>query len=158
MLEDLHNGSCASYAIRFAAGFPGVMMVLSGMSSLEQLQDNTAYMQDFRPLSEEEESLIEEAVSAINAEIEIPCTGCSYCTAGCPMDIPIPRYFSLYNTDKKEIRQDWTPQHEYYERLTTQHAKASDCIACGQCESICPQHLSVIDELKKVAEHFEPQK
>ncbi len=150
--------SIASWAVRFAASHENVKMVLSGMSSIEQLLDNTSYMQDFHPLNAEEEALIEDAVSAINSEIEIPCTGCSYCTAGCPMEIPIPQYFSLYNTDKKEIRRDWTPQHEYYERLTTQHAKASECIACGQCESICPQHLSVIEELKKVAAHFEPEK
>lgn len=148
--------SIPSWAVRFAASHKNVKMVLSGMSSMDQLLDNTSYMQDFQPLNSDEMHLIQDAVATINSEIEIQCTGCSYCTAGCPMDIPIPQYFSLYNTDKKETPRPWTPQKEYYERLTTQFSKASACIECGQCESICPQHLPVIQDLAKVAEYFEP--
>ena len=148
--------SIPSWAIRFAASQPNVKMVLSGMSNREQLLDNTGYMADFQPLNDEEMALVKKAVDVINGNIAIPCTGCSYCTDGCPMSIAIPKYFSLYNADLQEAKEKgWTPQGEYYDRLTQSFGKASDCVQCGQCEGVCPQHLPIIENLKKVAAHFE---
>lgn len=147
--------SIPSWAIRFAAGWENVVMVLSGMSNMEQLLDNTDYMMEFQPLSAEEQEIVRKATDIINSNIVIPCTGCSYCTDGCPKKIAIPKYFSLYNADMQEIKgKSWTPQTGYYNRLTQVFGKASDCVACGQCERVCPQHLPIVEHLKEVAEHF----
>lgn len=145
-----------SWAIRFAASLPGVMMVLSGMSTLEQVQDNVSYMEDFKPLTEEEKVLCFKVAGIINSQIAIPCTGCSYCTGGCPMQIAIPQYFSLYNEDMREnlAQKGWTVNFSNYAALTQKFGKAGACIACGQCEGVCPQHLPIIENLKKVAGHY----
>ncbi len=156
MFLDRHpDWSVPSWAVRFAASLDNVMLVLSGMSNMEQVEDNTAYMADFEPLSKDEAALVKRAADIINADIAIACTGCSYCTDGCPMNIAIPKYFSLYNAEKQDKSGSWTPHGEYYSRLTAQFGKASECIACGHCESACPQHLPIIEHLKSVADLFE---
>ena len=149
--------SVPSWAIRFAASLPNVMVVLSGMSNVAQMEDNLSYMENFEPLTDEEKEMCFRAAELINSQIAIPCTGCSYCTEGCPMKIAIPKYFSLYNEDMREHLEEkgWTVNFTNYEVLTGTFGKASDCIACGQCESACPQHLKIIDLLKDVAEHYE---
>lgn len=149
--------SVSGWAIRFAASLDNVMMVLSGMSNLEQVQDNLSYMEDFKPLTEEEKELTYKVADIINAQTAIPCTGCSYCTSGCPKKIAIPQYFSLYNEDMRENLEEkgWTATATQYAILAEKFGKAGDCVGCGQCEGVCPQHLPIIEKLKEVSGHFD---
>lgn len=153
------NKSIPSWAIRFVASLPNVMVVLSGMSTLEQVDDNTSYMDNFIPLTEGEKQLCFKAADIVNNQIAIPCTGCSYCTDGCPMQIAIPQYFSLYNEHAHDDMDEkgWTVAFNYYSTIAIDHGRASDCIECGQCEGICPQHLPIITYLKKVADALEEE-
>ena len=153
VLEDLHGGSPASYAIRFAAGFPGIRMVLSGMSDMEQMLDNTSFMADFQPLDEKEMAAIRKVREIFRAKDMIPCTACRYCIDGCPQHISIPDLFAVMNT--KQIHKNWDADRCYSEVHTATGRRASDCLECGKCEQVCPQHLPIRKLLKDVAKTFE---
>ncbi|MBQ6479196.1 MAG: aldo/keto reductase [Erysipelotrichaceae bacterium] len=147
------DASYASWAIRYIASKEGILTVLSGMSTMEQMEDNVSYMKDFKPLDEKEEEVIRKVQEVLASIDSIPCTACHYCTGGCPMEIPIPDIFSARNrllllgtVDK--ARRD-------YNRATENKGKASMCIQCGQCESVCPQSINIIERLKECAETFE---
>ena len=142
------TGSALSYsgwAIRFAASVGHIVTVLSGMSSLAQMEDNLRTMKDFRPMTEEELTVIREAQEALNADKSIPCTACHYCTEGCPMEIPIPEIFNVANRKKGSPRFRTVRE---YNIVTQDKGKASDCVECGQCEAACPQHLPITELLK----------
>ncbi|MBR5652794.1 MAG: aldo/keto reductase [Prevotella sp.] len=146
------DASFASWAIRFTASLPNVMMVLSGMSSMEQMEDNLSFMRQLQPLNDEEQMVLKEACKELSQLEDIPCTACHYCTPGCPMDIHIPEIFAVMNTYKmygnlEEARNEykWRPGGE----------KASACIQCGQCENACPQHLPIISLLEEVVDALE---
>ena len=159
MMRACHTDwSPASWAVRFAASLPMVKVVLSGMSNMEQLEDNTSYMQNFQPLNQEEKDLLKKAADIIHNTIAIPCTGCRYCIEEnhCPQNIPIPRYFNLYNTESLCPGRDWSPEQEYYANSVNDgFGRASACIQCRGCERVCPQHLPITDLLKKVDETLE---
>ena len=155
IFDELKGGSNASYAIRFAAGHDQVMMVLSGMSTIGQMEDNLSYMTDFQPLNEKELEAVKEVSMIFRQQDLIPCTACKYCVDGCPKNISIPELFAdmnerkVYNNGNSEF---------YYDVHIKDRGKASDCIKCGKCEKICPQHLKIRELLESVAKAFEPAK
>lgn len=153
VLDDLHGGSPASYSIRFAAGFPGMMMVLSGMSDLEQMKDNLSYMRDFKPLNETELAAVKKVQEIFHKMNMIPCTACRYCVEGCPKQISIPDLFAIMNI--KQLHHDWNADYYYEEVHTAPGRRASDCLKCGKCEKICPQHLPIRKLLEEVAKEFD---
>ena len=148
------QASIASWGIRFAASLKNVIMVLSGMSTQAQMQDNLSFMEDFQPLNPEEMSLVQRAAEMIRGSIAVPCTACHYCD-GCPQDIPIPEYFAIYNNLKRFGEDQIIVATTYYNSIAQHRGKASQCIACGRCEQHCPQHIPIIEELKHVVSDVE---
>ncbi len=157
--DELGDMSYASYAIRFVAGFDQIAMVLSGMSSTEQMMDNISYMKDFKPLSEKEMEAVEKVTRIIKGLDLIPCTNCRYCIEEnhCPMDIRIPDLFSCMNARGVfgGLKGDEKSPEDKYAECTEGAGKASDCVKCGMCENVCPQHLEIRSLLEKVAADFE---
>ncbi|MBR6228185.1 MAG: aldo/keto reductase [Eubacterium sp.] len=154
ILRKVHpDWSPASWAIRFAASLPAVKIVLSGMSTLAQVQENTALVSEMEPLTDSDREVLKEAVEVIRDSIAIPCTGCRYCVeeSQCPKRIPIPNYFSLYNTEKMVDPRPWSPEQEYYANFVSSGSgRASECIACRACERVCPQHIEISERMKEV--------
>ena len=147
------DASIASWALRFAASLPGVATVLSGMSNEEQMEDNIKTFRNFVPLNEEEKAVIAKAQEALKKSPAVPCTACRYCCDGCPMGIAIPDVFKALNTIRLYGEEDRAKN--YYKKLLETSGKAEDCVQCGQCESVCPQHLPIIDLLKEASEKLD---
>ncbi len=156
ILRDLNGGSNANYAVRFAASFPNIAVVLSGMSNMDQMQDNISAMKEFEPLSETEMEAVKKVCETFKGLNLIPCTSCRYCIeeSECPKGIRIPDLFAALNSH--EAFHNWNTAY-YYDNVVTggEHGKASDCIKCGKCEKVCPQHLKIRELLPKVAAAFE---
>ena len=158
-LEDMYravrpDASAASWALRFVGSLPGVMTILSGMSNEEQMKDNIGTFIRFEPLTAEERQLVEKVRSIMLDVPQIGCTSCRYCTPGCPMNISIPDVFRAVNT--MNLYGDVFRPKAFYGGIIGQgHGRASECIACGQCESVCPQHLPIIDLLKEASDKLD---
>ncbi len=147
------DASYASWAIRFAASLDGVITVLSGMSDIEQMADNLSYMKDFKPLNSDEQEIIRKAQRILGNSSAIPCTACRYCVPGCPKRIPIPEIFTAANLQLGNGQID--DAIESYKKAVSDGRRASDCIACRQCERACPQQLKIVDYLGKCAKMLE---
>ena len=145
--------SAASWAIRYVASLDGILTVLSGMSTVEKMEDNLSYMRDFKPLDAKEMAVIGKAQEELAKIEQIPCTACRYCTEGCPMNIPIPDIFAARNLQTLWGQEERARRE--YANETKEKGKASDCIACGQCETACPQQIKVIERLRECAENLE---
>ena len=145
--------SVASWAIRYCASLDGLITVLSGMSTEEQLNDNVSYMENFKPLDEKEQATVQQVVDILNSLPTIPCTACKYCVDGCPQKISIPDIFSAMN--QFTLYNDKNGAKNRYQNAVKEGGKASDCIQCGNCEAHCPQKIQIIEELKKAAATLE---
>ena len=154
MFEEVRPGaSAASWALRYVGSLPGVMTILSGMSTIDQINDNIATFTDFEPLSDEEQKVVEKVREIMLNIPLIGCTSCRYCCDGCPMKISIPDVFSAVNTVRL-YNEQFRPQM-FYNGLVQSSGRASSCVGCGQCEGVCPQHLPIIDLMKEASEMFD---
>lgn len=148
------NDSIASWAFRFVASLPGVITILSGMTHEDQMHDNIKTFSDFEPLSEKEKSVIDDVTKIMLDIPQIGCTACKYCCDGCPMKISIPDVFRVINT-MTLYNEDFRPRAFYKGLVNSGKGKAADCVACGQCEGVCPQHLPIVNLMKEAAEKLD---
>ncbi len=148
------TASAASWAIRYTASLDNIVTVLSGMSNIEQMQDNLSYMDEFVPLSDEEQKVIDKVVEEIEKTPLIPCTDCKYCVEGCPMNIDIPGLFKVNNYNQK-FGGEPPINKQAFENTVKEKGKPSECVSCGACEDHCPQHIAISEELCKMANAYE---
>lgn len=145
------EASMASWALRFCASLPGVIAVLSGMSTMDQMQDNLRTMKAAKPLTDEESAAIDRARVTLSSIPTVPCTDCRYCMKDCPQGIHIPIIM-----DSLDIMAKFGDMHRAKENYVwNANNEASKCIECGTCESLCPQHIDIINQLKRATELFE---
>lgn len=147
VLDELKGGSYASYALRYAASYPEVFMVLSGMGNMDMMKDNVATFSKFKPFSQEEYEATDRVREIIRQVRQIPCTGCNYCFEVCPKKIPIAKYFSIYN---RVMAADISAA-EAKDLFPKDRAAAGDCAKCGKCEKVCPQNIDIKQHLEKIA-------
>ena len=148
------NSSAASWAVRFAADLEGIITVLSGMSNIEQMKDNLSYMKDFNGLSNTQTKVLAKAQEALNSIPLIPCTTCNYCAKVCPKEIGISGSFTAMNM--LTLYNDKAQAKHQEEWLVSGHGRkrASECIKCGKCEAVCPQHIKIRDCLDTVCKEL----
>lgn len=149
--------SIPGWALKYAMSLEGVSYVLSGTTTLEQLEDNLKTMENFKKITLEEKELLNNVVEIIKDAIEIPCTNCNYCLESCPENIPISKFFELYNIEKRLPSISFSPQQVYYRTYAMKTAKASECVYCEECVEKCPQHLEIPEYLEEVVELFEDE-
>ena len=146
VLAELGDDSQASYALRYAAGYPEVFMVLSGMGNMEMMNDNIKTFKDFTPIDEKDLEVFDRVRKIIRKLKQLPCTKCNYCKEVCPSKIPISEMFSVYN----RLMGAEISKTEMQELLLGYHEKITACIKCGKCEENCPQSIKIREELEKI--------
>lgn len=154
VFADYNDNSPVNWAMNYVLNLSSVSIVLSGMNDINQIDENISIVKGFNGLSGEELEIIAKVRDIINNSIEIPCTYCDYCFEYCPKQIPISKYFSIYN-DEKQSNIDQRLNFLYYDNYALKYVPASECIKCGACENVCPQSIQIINQLEKVVELFE---
>ena len=144
--------SVASWAIRFAANLEGVITVLSGMSDMAQMNDNLSYMTDLEPFSDEEKAAVDKVADILKNTPTVPCTNCKYCTEGCPEKINIPELFKVFN--RRKVYGCIEQTNKRFNEIVSESGRPDACIECGQCESVCPQHIEIISLLSEINKEF----